>query len=89
MCKEFSRKPYADEDLISTYEFTYKGQRVTPGDLIRVKESSFEYRFSSLQTAPVAGVTWIDLRELPSFKIRSFSIGQIAGLIRKKSYNEQ
>ncbi len=87
MCKQFQRNEFAGEQTVKTYEMLWKGHCITPGDLIKLSESSREYRFSSLETAIESGVSWINVHELPSFQIKSYHPKHVRGVIRKKSFN--
>jgi hypothetical protein len=87
MCKQFYRKPYELEETAKTFEMFWRDALVTPGDLIRLKDSHKEYRFYSVETVISTGVSWINAYELPSLTLKSYHPGKIAGLVRKKSFN--
>lgn len=87
MCKQFIIRPFAGEEVVQTFEMYFEGQRITPGDVIRLKESSTEYRFVSLETAISSGVTWMNVRDLKdNFKLKQFHPGKVRGLVRKRSF---
>ncbi len=84
MCKQFYRAEFAGEETVKTFEFYFKQHRIAPGDIVRLKESHHEYRFSSVETVLANGVSWLNLHDLQDgFKIKSYAPGKIAGVIRK------
>jgi hypothetical protein len=87
MCKQFRRSDYATEPIAKTYMMLWKDNYITPGDIIKLSESSREYRFASLDTAMTSGVTWMNVYELPSFQLKSYHPRHVRGVVRKRSFN--
>jgi hypothetical protein len=88
MCKQFTRSEFSEEETVKTFEMFWNQHRITPGDIIKLSESSREYRFSSLETAVESGVSWMNVHDLQdNFKIKSYCPKHLRGVVRKKSFN--